>query len=92
MKRQILEKWTVQQNYKVSVLSISLNWGIKICTTLLSPEFIVGPNAPWYVMDVFQKIQFSKRKYSIKFTVPGFIIMVDSHYAIDDITASYKSF
>ena len=56
---------------------------VKICIALLSPEFIVGPNALWYVMDVFLKIQFSKRKYSIKFTAPRFIIMVDSHCAID---------
>ena len=43
-------------------------------------------------MDVFLKVQFSKRKYGIKFTAPRFIIMVDSHCAINDITASYKSF
>lgn len=57
---------------------------IKICIALLSPEFIVGPNTPWYVMDIILKIQFSKRKYSIQFTAPSFKVMVDSHCAIDD--------
>ena len=25
--RGILDKWTIQQNYKITVLSVSLNWG-----------------------------------------------------------------
>lgn len=76
IKVQILAKWTVLENYKLTVLSNSLNWNSDFYSFAES-SVIEGPHS-LICNEILTEFRSQSRMNDIKFIVPGFVIMADS--------------
>ena len=76
IKGQILAKWTVLENYKLTVLSNSLNCDSDFYSFAKS-SVIEGPHSV-VCNEILTEFSSQSRMNDLKFIIPGFVIVADS--------------